>query len=605
MPSSLVRLFRAAPAVILLAGSAWAQDDMQSGAPAVHVGLIEIRDTPADRPGPLDWLFGHADHPTLRTLVAAIDKAAVRDDVDTLVIRLKDAQLKATQVEELGAAVKRFRDHGKKVHVYAENFDTTDVMLGSYADEVIAQSGGSFSFPGLHMEEMFLADTLQWAGLKASFVQIGDYKGASEQMARNAPSPQWDANISALLDSLYAGIRRPVLDGRHLTDAQLDEAMQETWMADPEEAAKAHLVDSVIDLPMLTAHLEEFHHGSVAWDSSLVPESGAEKPDTSNPFAMLAMLSKKPQTTPTGPAIGVVHIDGPIIDGESGKASLFGGNSVGSRTIRNALEQIRNEDLVKGVVLRIDSPGGSATASEVIWQGVRRVAEKKPVWVSVGSMAASGGYYIAVAGDRIFVNPSSIGGSSGVVGGTISMGDLYAKLKVNVVSRSRGPRASMFASSSAWSPEDLDLVRAKMTKTYEQFTRRVTAGRKGIDLAQTAEGRLFTGNHAIDLHMADEIGGLDDAIREMAASLSLDDYEVMDYPAPKALAEVVQDALGGFMSAPGSVGAFSMPESSLPLMLRRVVGERAWSQFAPAADAFMQMRDEPVLLTSPSVLIFR
>ncbi|MFY7896841.1 MAG: S49 family peptidase, partial [Phycisphaerales bacterium] len=350
------------------------------------------------------------------------------------------AEMGATQVEEISAAIREIRGKGKKVHLLADAYGTVELMLGAACDEVIAQTGAPVSMPGLYMEEMFLADTLKWAGLQADYVQVGDYKGASEQMARNAPSPQWSQNIEGLLDSMYANIRGPMLRGRELTDKQLDTAMEKLWLADSQEAKDANLIDSVIDLPQLTAHLKTAYDKPISWRNDLLDHDDAAQMDMSNPFALLMKLGETPDYTPTGPTIAVVHIDGAIVDGDSTAGGLMGGGgNVGSRTVRKALEDIRKEDEIRGVIVRIDSPGGSATASEVIWQGVRRLAEKKPVWVSVGGMAASGGYYIAVAGDKIYVNPSSIVGSIGVVGGKIAMGELYDKLKVNVVGPGRAP----------------------------------------------------------------------------------------------------------------------------------------------------------------------
>src|SRR6185503_16964690 len=132
-----------------------------------------------------------------------------------------------------------------------EGYETADLMLGSFADEVLAQAGGEVSFPGVYMEEMYLADTLAWVGLKADYVQVGDYKGASEPMARTGPSKEWDQNINQLLDSLYANIRKPLIKGRKLTDAKLDAAMETVWMADAGEAVKAGLVDKEVDLAEL------------------------------------------------------------------------------------------------------------------------------------------------------------------------------------------------------------------------------------------------------------------------------------------------------------------------------------------------------------------
>jgi protease-4 len=314
-------------------------------------------------------------------------------------------------------------------------------------------------------------------------------------------------------------------------------------------------------------------------------------------------LSESPHHAPKGPAIAVLHIDGAIVDGDSAAGGLFGEQCVGSRTVRNALEDMRSEVKIKGVVVRIDSPGGSATASEVIWQGIRRVAEKKPVWVSVGSMAASGGYYIAVSGNKIYVNPSSIVGSIGVVGGKFAMGGLYDKLKVRVVERSRGPMGGMFTSVTPWSPEQIEQVRSKMRRTYDLFTSRVAGGRKGIDLGRTAEGRLFAGQKAIDLKMADQLGGLADCIEDLADELKLDEYEVLDYPGPKSLQEMMEDIFGKFAMAPGARSPALAGE--LGAVMREVVGASSWGQVRDSLGAIMQLRREPVVLTMPRALIVK
>jgi protease IV len=442
---------------------------------------------------------------------------------------------------------------------------------------------------------------------------VGDYKGASEQMARSTPSPQWDQNINQLLDSMYANVRKPLMVGRNLDGAKLDEAMKVTWLADSADAKGVGLVDSVIDLPMLSSHLKDAYGKQVTWVSNVLrgTESSSAM-DFSNPFALLTKLGQKPDFTPTSDTIAVVHITGPIVDGESsgGGGLMGGGANVGSRTIRNALEDIRKQDLIKGVVMRIDSPGGSATASEIIWQGVKRVAEKKPVWVSVGGMAASGGYYIAVSGDKIYVNPSSIVGSIGVVGGKISMQELYSKFKVNVVGRGRGPMADMFASGTGWDDQDKALVRAKMTDTYNLFTKRVSAGRPGIDLSKTAEGRLFTGDKAIGLGMADKVGGLESCINDLASSLSLDEPDIQHYPAPRPFEEVLKESLGGIVQAPGvqvrqRPGAIGPATGQLLSVVREIMGDNAYRQIDAELRGFLQLRDERVLLVSPRALIFR
>ncbi len=208
------------------------------------------------------------------------------------------------------------------------------------------------------------------------------------------------------------------------------------------------------------------------------PESSL---DVSNPFALLAKLGQQPDNTPTGPTIAVVHITGSIVDGESSAGGLLGGGgSVGTPDHPQGAFRDREGRAGQGCGGADRFAGRSATASEMIWQGLKRVAKTKPVYVSIGSMAASGGYYIAVGGDKVFANPSSIVGSIGVVGGKFVMQGLYDMVKAGVVERSRGPMASMMSTKSVWSPQERELVRQKMTETYDLFASRVSAGRRGL-----------------------------------------------------------------------------------------------------------------------------
>lgn len=573
-----------------------------------HIGVIELEGAIKDRSPQKDgglFSMGGNTADGLRDIVGALRKAAADDNLGGVLIQLRDAELSRTHIEELGAAMKSLRAAGKRVHVFSENYGPAELALGSFADEVLVQSGGGVTLPGMYMEEMFLADALKWIGVTPDFVQIGDYKGAEEMYANSKPSKAWNENIDALLDSLYGTMRAELKAGRKMNDAQLDEAMKTLWMGSDTDAVKTGVVDASIDLLALEDHLKKAYGKDIEWNSDLLPSHDSDV-DASNPFAMMASLMKKPDYSPKRQTIGVLHIDGQIIDGDSTDGGLFGGSqSVGSRTIRRTLKELEDNDLIKGVIVRIDSPGGSAIASEVIWQGVRRVAAKKPVWVSIGSMAASGGYYIAVAGDKIYLNPSSIVGSIGVVGGKLALSGVMDKVHVNVVGRARGPRAGMMSSMSPWTEEQRGLVRAKMKETYDLFTKRVTSGREGIELGKTAEGRLFIGQKAIDLRMADKIGTLPEAIDDLAAKLSMsqDSYDVMDFPAPKSLQEVLQDALGGFSAkAPGVSGAAALGQVDA---LGQVTFGQSWGQVRTHLSALMQLRSEPVLLISPSVLIVR
>ncbi len=578
---------------------------MAHAAPA-NLAWVEINGAPLEQPSPMAWLEGPDAAPTLRDIVQAIDSAAMRSRFDGLVLRLREPELTATQVQEIGAALTRLRATGKKVHMFTEIYGPSETALASYVDDAVMQEGGALSLPGIYMEEMFLADTLAWAGAKADFVQIGDYKGAAEALMNSKPSPEWDQNISGLLDGLYGVMRRQIEEGRGLTPEQLDKAMSEAWWASGQQAIDLGLIDGEMDRLDFDVMLEGIYGDDYTTDPDLIG-GGDGGLDMTNPFMLFEQLVAPQLRVPTRSTIAVLHIDGAIVDGESAPGGLMGESSVGSLTIREALVEIEDSPLIKGLVVRIDSPGGSAIASESIWQGIRRIAETRPVWVSVGSMAASGGYYIAVAGDKIYVNPSSIVGSIGVVGGKVALGGVYEKLKVHVTPRARGPQAGIMSSLETWNGEQRALVRMRMQETYDLFTRRVTAGRPGIDLGKTAEGRLFEGERAIDLKMADAIGGLDETIKGLAGAVGLREgaYDTMDYPAPKTLGELLEEAMGRFGMGASAPASASAGASAFAAAAQEVVGPRAWPALRDAATALMQLREEPVILVSPRVLLFK
>lgn len=570
-----------------------------------RIGWLVIDGPVLEQPSSLAWLFGNNAPETLRHMTASIEDAASSDDIAGLVVHLKDFQCNFSQTLALGAAMDGVRKAGKTVHVFSENYGPMELLLGASADEVIVQNGGQVSFPGLYSEELYLADALQLIGVKADMVQIGDYKGAADQMSRNVASPEWSQNIDALLDDLWAQMGERLKHGRHLSDAQWKQVLDQGWSADGKLARQLGLIDTSLDILDLKAHVAK-QCGTDRITTDLGPTADEFQLDMNNPFAMLAMLMREPDNTPTRPTIAVVHIDGPIADGDSSEGGMFGGSSVGSRTIREALKEVEDEDLIKGLVVRIDSPGGSAIASEIIWQGLRRVAAKKPVFISVGAMAASGGYYIAVGGDRIYVDPASIVGSIGVVGGKMVTGGLFDMIHIGITPRARGPHAQLMSTARAWDESERALIRNEMKQTYDLFTSRVTQGRGSrVDLKKIAEGRVFTGRQAIANGMADGLADFDSTIEKLAAETGLADgrYDVMTYPGPRSIPEMLRGMLPGGVSAP------AMPGAAAPLVnvsaIKALVGDSAWSQIRDSLNALMQLRDRHVLLIAPRTIVVK
>jgi protease-4 len=317
--------------------------------------------------------------------------------------------------------------------------------------------------------------------------------------------------------------------------------------------------------------------------------------DLSSPFGFFSLLTRKSQPASDKPAVAIVYADGVIMDGD-GDSGMFQEDGVGSESMRKAFRTAARDENVKAVVIRIDSPGGSALASEVMWQAARHCAAKKPVIVSVGSMAASGGYYLASAGDKIYADSSAIVGSIGVVGGKFVLKDLYDKLGLHTQTFARGQNVGLFSSSEPWSDKQREMVTGWMKQTYDQFTRRVMTLRKDKikDIDKVARGRIFLARQAKALGLVDEIGGLQDAVAYAAdkGGLKPGEYDVRILPEPKTLADYLMGNGPDAKSPIQSKIEIKDPVlGSLSPLLRRAMGRQL--------QMIQLLQDRPVVLVAP------
>jgi protease-4 len=294
------------------------------------------------------------------------------------------------------------------------------------------------------------------------------------------------------------------------------------------------------------------------------------------------------------------------VDGDGG-GGLFSEGGVGSDTLRQTFRMAARDENIKAVVIRIDSPGGSALASEVMWQAARRLAAKKPVIISIGGMAASGGYYLASAGDKIYADNTAIVGSIGVVGGKFVLRDLFEKIGLKTETFQKGRNADLFSSNQPFTDRQRTMVTSWMKQTYDQFTQRVMTTRKGKikDIDAVARGRIFIASQAKELGMVDEIGGINDAIADAAnkGGLSQGGFEVKVLPPPKTLADYVNGSAGSgphaaFPLRPkvevNVAGSFMQ---AVPPPLRKALGQ----QF----QVIQLLQDRPVVLVSPYTITIK
>jgi protease-4 len=462
-------------------------------------------------------------------------------------------------------------------------------------------SGGEIMIPGVGLSTMFYKGAFDKIGVEADYIQIGAYKGAKEPYTQTGPSEELKGELNRLTDNLYAQIVDGIATYRHLSTDAVKAIIDETILTG-DNAKTRGLIDHVIDQDGMRALIKE----KLNHDIDLIRDYGQparEQLDFSNPFALLSMLTKRPDVASTGPCVAVIYAEGVITDGEAGGGLFGGGGGVASDPMRRAFRMAARDDSVKAIVIRIDSPGGSALASEVMWQGLRHLAEKKPVIISVGSMAASGGYYLASAGDTIYADPCGIVGSIGVVGGKFVLKDLYAKLGLNTQTFAKGQNAGLFSSDAPFSDQQKTMVQHWMEQTYHQFTQRVltTRSQKIKDIEQVAQGRIFVATQAKELGLVDEIGGTEAAIACAAdrAGLAEGKYEVRTLPPAHSLADLLS---GGSEDAASPIHPriTISPESILGLM-DASTRELLTQQLA----AVQLLQKRPVMLMSPFVFTTR
>ncbi len=577
--------------------------EAEDAEPTPVVGWLVLSESLRDGPVPFAWLTAEEAGPSLGDVLDQLDYVAGHEEYLGVVIYMDMPALSLSQVLTIAEKIAEVRDAGKLVMTYGEAYDTMGYLLACSADMILLQHKGEVRLSGVAVEEMYLAGLLEKIGAKADLVQVGKYKGASEALMRTGPSEAWNQNFDALLDDLYDQIIGQIADGRGLARSEVEALLGDSWVMQDVDYLRRRVVDRLTDRDLVDVTEVEFGD-SFIWDDSM--GLGDAEVNINNPMMLFGLLFREQDTRTHRPTIAVVHATGAIHSGESSHGQgLFDSQSIGSRTLVEVLGDTRDDENIKGVILRISSPGGSALASEIIWQAVRDLGEQKPVFVSVGSMAASGGYYIACAGDEVYLSPSSIVGSIGVVGGKIVLGGLYEWAGIQIHRRSRGPMGDIFNSVEPFTEDQRATVRKSMELIYDQFVQRVTIGRgtRLPDVGSVAEGRLFTGRQAVENGMGDKLGGVAEAMADMTTELGMEDGEYDVVHLPRAMS--LQSFLNSMFGAQSPSVSSSAPALPWVQTAKQVLGPGAWSVVSDTMQGLMLLRDEPVLTLMPNAIIIR
>jgi protease-4 len=482
------------------------------------------------------WTSGPSDAIQVRLLAERLRQLAKHEKLTGLILRVDGLSVSLPDAAELQTALAAFKAKGKQLHCHTEAASNAEYMVLSACDRIGLAPSGEVVVSGPAAMPVHLKGLLDQLGVTADFLHVGAFKGAAEPLTRDRPSKEMEETIAAILDRQYQSMVDAIAANRKLAPdtvrALIDEAM---FTSDKALAAK--LVDVV-------EPFETFRDGA-AGDAGWTKIPLEEKADgAAAMMKVMRFLGATPTTRPTDDHVALVYAVGDVVDG-GGDGIVGARQEIASRTLVPALRVLAADDNVKAVVLRIDSGGGSALASELIWHAVAEVKAKKPVVVSMSDVAASGGYYIACGATKIYALPDTLTGSIGVVGGKIAPGGALAKVGVTTFPMGRGKRATMMHSLTPWSADERAVVQGSMQSIYDVFVGRVAAGRgKSVEeIHAIAQGRVWTGTDARRLGLVDELGGLDEALAGARALAKLDDGATIEvYPPTLTL----RDLISGF-----------------------------------------------------------
>lgn len=501
-----------------------------------HWGVMRVSGSIVEREA--FSLTGGGRGTELRTAIDRLRALAQNDKLTGLVLRVAGVEISLPDVVELRAAMHDFRAAGKKLACHTEDASNATYLVLAACDQIGIAPLGQIAITGPAAMPIHVKGLLDKLGVTADFLHVGAYKGAAEPLTREAPSPEMQETLGAILDRRYQTMVEVIAAERKL-DAATVKSLIDRALFPSEQAKTAKLVDEV------TA-FEAFRDKTVAgpWTKLEVEPDGKDQLQTM--LKLARFVGAMPPEKPLGDHVAVVYAIGDIVDG-GGDGVLGARQQIASHTMVSALRALRVDDSVKAVVLRIDSGGGSAQASELIWQAVTELKAAKPVVVSMSDVAASGGYYIASNANKIFAEADTLTGSIGVVGGKIAPGGALAKLGVTTFPIGRGKRATMMASLAPWNAEEKAVIQSSMEEVYKVFVGRVAAGRnkKPEDIQPLAQGRVWTGVKAKELGLVDEIGGLDAALAEARTLAKLDNKTGLEIYPPAATLRDFLVSFGG------------------------------------------------------------
>lgn len=463
--------------------------------------------------------FSMAKSMGLDDILKKISDAKEDSRISGILLDLSTINAGRSSLEDIRKALLDFKNSGKFLIAYGEVYSQSAYYLATVADEIYVNPEGSIDFKGLALDAMFYKGALDKLGIEMQIVKVGTFKSAVEPFIQTQMSEANRTQLTSVLDDMFAGMLQNISDSRNIPVDSLKYIADELLVRSAEDAVRLKLADGAVYKDELLDNIKE--KLSISADKD-IPAVTLNKYKSN--AARISSVGKD--------RIAVLFATGEISGGEGSE------ESIGSEKISRELRKLRKDDKVKAVVFRINSPGGSALASDIIWREVKLLKEVKPVIVSMGDVAASGGYYIAAAADSIFAQSNTITGSIGVFGTIPNFKNLFNdKLGITFDGVKTSKHADMMSGNfdKPLTAEEMRILQTEVERVYNTFLNRVAEGRNMTveEIDAIGQGRVWTGNQAKELGLVDEIGSLDRAIIAAANSANLENYITVNYPSIK------------------------------------------------------------------------
>ncbi|UOB18920.1 signal peptide peptidase SppA [Abyssalbus ytuae] len=480
----------------------------------------------------VDFDYKYEEYNGLNSILRAIHYARNDNKIKGITINSTFLTNGTAQIKALRDALKEFKSSGKFVYAYGDYFMQKDYYLASVADSVFLNPVGEMDYRGLSSEVLFFKDLQEKTGFKMEVIRHGKYKSAVEPFLNNEMSKENREQISELLNSIWHSVLNDISESRNISVARLNMMADSLAARTPKLASSNGLIDG----------LKYFDEYESLIRSAMEVEEDKEI-NYVDIYEYSEYVSKK--RISYGDKIAVIYAEGEIQYGKGNE------EFVGQGVISDALRDAANNDEVKAVVLRVNSPGGSALASDIIWREVEMAKKIKPVIVSMGNLAASGGYYISAGANRIFAEPSTITGSIGVFGVVPNVSVLADKWGINAEQVNTNKNSTLYSVFEPVTKEFRDYASESIEEVYQTFIHKVANGRN-IPVARVdsiAQGRVWSGEQAQKIGLVDEIGGLDSAVAYAAGLTEVSDYSIKEYPVFEQSLEEILGAIPGVKSS--------------------------------------------------------